>query len=95
MNNQAATLPELPKGKLTIRHRQMRGCFQAYAGNTYLVGCSGGYPEGAAEELRTRYQLSPDLEVTIYGYKEPITMKLCDLREDDGAATVSTLPATK
>ena len=90
-----ATIPELPKGKLTIRHRQMRGCFQAYAGNKYLDCCSGSYPEDAADELRSRYQLSPDLEVTIYGYEKPCKMLLADLREDDGATTASTLPSTK
>ena len=63
-----------------IRHRQQRGVFQAYAGNQYLPGCSGSYPEEAAKGLRSYYDLpNLDVEVTVYGYEKPLTMSLVDL----------------
>jgi len=77
-------LDPLPTGKLTVRHRQMRGVFQFFAGRTLLDGASGGTPEEAAEELRFLYEIpSADTEVTIYGYENPVTKLLTELRKED------------
>jgi len=63
---------ELPNGKLTIRHRQMRNVFQCFAGNTYLDGASGDDDSDAINSLVCQYNVPSNTCVTIYGYKEPI-----------------------
>lgn len=66
----------LPKGKLNIRHRQMRGVWQAFAGNTYIDLASGDSPDDAAAELRRLYDYAPGTVVTVHGFREPATITL-------------------
>ena len=67
---------QLPKGKITIRHRKMRNVFQCFAGRIYLTGASGDYCEEAAQELANLYDVPEGTIATIYGYKnsEQITI---------------------
>lgn len=67
-----AKLP-LPAGKLTIRHRQMRGVWQAFAGREYLPGVAGDSHEDAALALAKLYAIPQGASVTVYGYKSPVT----------------------
>ncbi len=67
---------QLPKGKITIRHRQMRNVFQCFAGNNYILGASGDYAEDAARELAHQYDVPEGTIATVYGYKEPIQLKI-------------------
>jgi hypothetical protein len=62
---------QLPKGKITIRHRQMRNVYQCFAGSFYLVGASADYPEEAAQELANQYDVPEGTTATIYGCKTP------------------------
>jgi hypothetical protein len=62
---------QLPKGKITIRHRQMRNVFQCFAGSLYLVGASGDYPDDAAQELANQYDVPEGTVATIYGHLTP------------------------
>lgn len=85
ISNTTRQLEELPKGKLNIRHRQMRNTYQVFAGRTLLDGCSGPTPEEAAEQLRFFYETpGPDAMVTVHhtGSEGPREMKLVDLREE-------------
>lgn len=66
----------LPSGKITIRHRQMRNVFQAFAGRVYLDGCSGGYPEDAAREMCRFYEIPDGTEATVYGLKNPFKIDI-------------------
>jgi hypothetical protein len=63
--------PQLPKGKITIRHRQMRNVFQCFAGSLYLVGASGDYSDEAAQELANQYDVPEGTVATIYGHSTP------------------------
>ena len=72
-NNPAMKLP-LPKGKITIRHRQMRNVFQCFAGSTYITGASGDTDDEAAQELANQYEVPEGTMATVYGYKEPIQL---------------------
>ena len=67
---------QLPKGKITIRHRQMRNVFQCFAGRTYLVGASGDSDDEAAQELANQYEVPEGTVATIYGYKTPIQISI-------------------
>lgn len=67
---------ELPTGKITIRHRQMRNVFQCFAGRTYLNGASGDDSEQAAESLCDQYEVPLGTMATVYGYKCPTTICL-------------------
>ena len=62
---------DLPKGKITIRHRQMRNVFQCFAGRTYILGASGDDEHDAAQQLANQYNVPPGTEATVYGYKQP------------------------
>jgi len=72
-NVPAMKLP-LPKGKITIRHRQMRNVFQCFAGSTYITGASGDSDDEAAQELANQYDVPEGTIATVYGYKEPIQL---------------------
>lgn len=65
---------QLPKGKITIRHRQMRNVFQCFAGNNYILGASGDYAEDAAQELANQYDVPEGSVATVHGYKHPATI---------------------
>jgi hypothetical protein len=65
----------LPKGKLNIRHRQMRGVWQCFAGNTYITGASGDSDEEAAQQLANQYEVAKGAEITVHGYRETATIK--------------------
>jgi len=65
---------QLPKGKITIRHRQMRNVFQCFAGNNYILGASGDYAEDAAQELANQYDVPEGSVATVYGYKQAIQL---------------------
>jgi hypothetical protein len=65
---------KLPKGKLNIRHRQMRGVWQVFAGRTYLDGCAGENEDIAMEELCFIYDVPDDIEIVVHGYSEPTTI---------------------
>lgn len=67
---------QLPKGKITIRHRQMRNVFQCFAGNNYILGASGDYAEDAAQELANQYDVPEGSVATVYGYKQPIQLMI-------------------
>tara|TARA_R110000868_G_scaffold354426_2_gene615718 strand:- start:373 stop:597 length:225 start_codon:yes stop_codon:yes gene_type:complete len=62
---------QLPKGKITIRHRQMRNVFQCFAGSLYLVGASSDYSDEAAQELANQYDVPEGTVATIYGHSTP------------------------
>jgi hypothetical protein len=64
----------LPKGKITIRHRQMRNVFQCFAGRDYITGASGDDDEEAAKELARQYDVPKGTIATVYGYKKPCTI---------------------
>lgn len=66
----------LPKGKLNIRHRQMRGVWQAFAGRNYIDLASGDSPDEAAEEIRRLYEYQPGTPITVHGLREPHTITL-------------------
>lgn len=59
----------LPKGKLNIRHRQMRNVFQCFAGKTYLAGASGDSPKIAADELAYQYEVPEGSTAIVHGLK--------------------------
>jgi len=67
---------QIPAGKITIRHRQMRNVFQCFAGNHYISGASGDYPEDAAQQLANQYDVPEGSIATVYGYKQPIQLKI-------------------
>ncbi len=67
---------QLPKGKITIRHRQMRNVFQCFAGNNYILGASGDYAEDAAQELANQYNVPEGSIATVYGYKQPVELTI-------------------
>ena len=56
----------LPKGKLNVRWRQMRACYQCFAGNTYIDCASGDTAEIAIEELKRLYVVPEDAEIKIH-----------------------------
>ncbi len=64
----------LPKGKLNIRHRQMRGMWQAFAGNTYIGGASGDDVDEAAQQLANQYEVEAGTPIVVHGYREPHTV---------------------
>lgn len=66
----------LPKGKITFRHRQMRGGFQGFAGSLYLPGVSGDTPNDCAEELGKYYDVPSGTTAVVHGYKEPFEMEV-------------------
>lgn len=74
-NIHAMKLP-LPKGKITIRHRQMRNVFQCFAGSTYITGASGDTDDEAAQELANQYDVPEGTMATVYGYKKPIQLPI-------------------
>ena len=71
----AMKLP-MPKGKITIRHRQMRNVFQCFAGRTYVTGASADDADGAAQELANQYDVPVGSIATVYGYKAPIQLTI-------------------
>lgn len=66
----------LPKGKITIRHRQMRNVFQCFAGSIYIAGASGDTEDEAAQQLADQYEIPQGTMATVYGYKEPIQLAI-------------------
>jgi hypothetical protein len=64
-------LEELPKGKINIRHRKMRGVYQAFAGSRYLAGCSGDTPKDAAEWIHHYYVVPEGTTATAHDWREP------------------------
>lgn len=74
-NTATAKLP-LPKGKITIRHRQQRNVFQCFAGAKYLDGASGDNEEQAAEELAKQYEVPSGTTAIVYGYRKPVTITI-------------------
>jgi len=66
----------MPKGKITIRHRQMRNVFQCFAGRNYITGASGDDADDAAQELANQYDVPKGSIATIHGYKEPIQITI-------------------
>jgi hypothetical protein len=66
----------LPKGKITIRHRQMRNVFQCFAGSIYIAGASGDTEDEAAQQLANQYDVPKGTMATVYGYKEPIQLAI-------------------
>lgn len=72
----------LPKGKITIRHRQMRNVFQCFAGSTYINGASGDTDEEAAQELANQYDVPEGTTATVYGYKEPVKITIPPAEEE-------------
>lgn len=67
-------LPLPAGGKLNARHRQMRGVWQIFAGNTYINGASGDSPDIAAQELADQYDVAEGTLIVIHGFSEPSTM---------------------
>jgi hypothetical protein len=65
---------KLPKGKLNIRHRQMRGVWQVFAGRTYLDGCAGENEDVAMDELCFIYDVPAGIEIAVHGYSESVTI---------------------
>jgi hypothetical protein len=67
-------LPLPSKGKINIRHRQMRGVWQCFAGNVYIVGASGDSDNEAAQELVNQYNVEEGAEIIVHGYNQPTTI---------------------
>lgn len=65
----------LPKGKLNMRHRQMRGVWQIFAGNTYITGASSDSCDGAAQELANQYDVEAGLEIYCHSGKNSHVVK--------------------
>ena len=61
---------ELPKGKINIRHSQMRNVHQCYAGRNYIAGASGDYVEDAIKELIKQYNVPLATVVKIHSYRK-------------------------
>lgn len=61
---------KLPKGAITIRHRQMRNVFQCFAGRTYIPGASGDTASDAAESLSDQYEVPGGTIATVHGYRQ-------------------------
>lgn len=70
----ATRLPLPGKGKLNVRHRQMRGVWQIFAGNLYVTGASGDSPDIAAQELVNQYEVAAGTPIVVHGFREPSTM---------------------
>ena len=51
--------------KLNVRYRQMRGCYQVFAGRTYLSGASGETIDEAINQLKFLYIFPYDQEIAI------------------------------
>lgn len=66
----------LPKGKITIRHRQMRNVFQCFAGRSYINGASGDTEDEAAQALANQYEVPEGTMATVYGYNKPIQLTI-------------------
>jgi len=66
----------LPKGKITIRHRQMRGVWQVFAGNTYLTGASDDLPSKAAQQLANQYDVPPGSTAFIHSGKNSSVIEI-------------------
>jgi hypothetical protein len=71
MNLITTRLPLPGKGKLNVRHRQMRGVWQIFAGRLYVTGASGDSPTIAAEELANQYEVAAGTLITVHGFREP------------------------
>lgn len=69
----------LPKGKLNIRNLQGRGCWQVYAGTTYLAGCSGDSTEVAVNQLCGYYEVPQGTKIAVHGYFEATTITITTL----------------
>jgi hypothetical protein len=70
----ATRLPLPRKGKLNVRHRQMRGVWQIFAGNLYVTGASGDSPDEAAQQLVNQYEVTSGTQITVHGFREPSTI---------------------
>jgi hypothetical protein len=70
----ATRLPLPGKGKLNVRHRQMRGVWQVFAGNLYVTGASGDSPDEAAQHLVNQYEVASGTQITVHGFREASTM---------------------
>lgn len=68
------TLLPLPPGRITIRHRQMRGVWQCFVGRTYINGASGDCPAAAAQSLASQYEVRPNTKATVHGLKYPFDL---------------------
>jgi hypothetical protein len=66
----------LPKGKINIRHRQMRGVFQCFAGRTYINGASGDNATEAAQQLADQYDVPSGTMATVHGHREPTIIQI-------------------
>lgn len=73
----AIRLP-LPKGKLNMRFRQLRGVYQIFTGSKYLDGASGDNPEEAALQLANQYDIPVGTPITVHGFKRPATITTPD-----------------
>lgn len=80
MQNIPAMKIPLPKGKLNMRHRQMRGVWQIFAGRTYITGASSDTCEGAAQELANQYEVEVGSEIFVHSGKNSHVVKTpeCD-----------------
>lgn len=70
----ATRLPLPGKGKLNVRHRQMRGVWQIFIGRVYVTGASGESPYEAAQQLANQYEVASDTQITVHGFREPSTI---------------------
>jgi hypothetical protein len=52
--------------KLNVRYRQMRGCYQVFAGRTYIEGASGETIDEAIGNLRFYYILPKKHTITVH-----------------------------
>lgn len=68
-----ARLP-MPAGKITIRHRQMRGVWQCFAGRNYVAGASGDSPQQAAEEFVRQYKVPIGTPLHVLGLRDPLVI---------------------
>ena len=70
----ATRLPLPGKGKLNVRHRQMRGVWQIFAGNLYVTGASGDSPDEAAQQMVNQYEVPLGTGIIVHGFREPSTI---------------------
>lgn len=80
----SSKIPLPGTGKLNIRHRQMRGVWQVFAGNIYILGASGDSPQEAAQELANQYSVAQGTEIKVNGYREPTVIHVPESEESAG-----------
>ena len=59
-----------------MRHRQMRGVWQIFAGRTYITGASSDTCDAAAQELANQYEVEASREIFVHCGKNSHIVKV-------------------